>query len=331
MSRPETVVFDPEARSQNAADILTRQIPYKSAYDFVNSCSLFADIIDTRYPDIVFIPQRGAGPIQWVTEEFISQAGQRMPLFVDLPIGTHTITEGDSRRSSGISGLQKRQLVQEAVDSLAAQGKYVPGVSRLMLIDEVQKGGTITQAAQALSDAMERVREREHISDRNKERDNLYVVAAQDNRGNIQDERKESYKKLVMGRPGFTTIPVPTTMFTVDRAEFLNEILKVTEGDIASLDDLTVKQNETARHLFKTLAHVFLAPKQALEELEDLRTHIIAQDLGSTVLQAEMLEALTNPYPVKRGKGATEEHTFSWWYNFCSYRLREMDSEQSNN
>ncbi len=317
----------PEERPQNAADILTRELPHKTAYNFINSCALVADAIDKRHPNFVFIPLRGAGPIQWVVEEFIEGAGKKMPEFVELPIGTHT--SGDSRKPSGIGGLQKRQLIQETIDRLASRPdenhRYKPGESRVVLIDEVQKGGTITQAAQALHDAIADVREKAGIKTWNKDRDDIYILAAQDSRSAVQKDRKSSYMKLLAGREGFSTIPIPTIMFMVDRPEFLDEIVKVGEGPVTSLSDFEIKRNHVARHLFKTMAHVFLHPKQALEELEDLHIQKVAQDLSKTVLQAEMLEALTNPFPVKYGRGATESHTFDWWLNFCKYAVKERN------
>lgn len=309
MTSPNQIATLPEVQPQRAADILTREIAYPEATDFVGGCAVFAETIAKEHPDIIFFPQRGAGPIEWTTEVLIENAGNRMPAFVDLPIGTHTTINADRPELSGISGSQKRALIEQTIDSLIEDGRYVPGKSRLMLIDEVQKGGTISQAAQAIRDAMTKHGDEGVLS----------VIAAQDSRHKlIGDDRTEAFKKLAGNeRKGFKTTTVPTAMFMVDRPQFLDEIWKTNDAKAGSLDDFVINNNDAARRIFRTLAMVYLDPGKALDELEELHRHITAEDLGSTVLQAEVLEAMTDPVPVKGNKHATEKHLFNWWNNFA--------------
>lgn len=132
-------------------DHLTREITPSSAIDLVAGCALVAGIIEKEQPDIVFFPLRGAGPIEWATQEILELDKAPVPEFVDLPLGTHHDLQ--TRRSSnrtGLTGQEKISIVNTAIGRLARAGTLVPNSSRLMLVDEVQKGRTITQAAEAL-------------------------------------------------------------------------------------------------------------------------------------------------------------------------------------
>ncbi len=299
-----------ETQPQRTADVLTREVPFVHAMDFVGACAVFAEVIEKENPGIVFFPQRGAGPIEWTTEVLMEASGKRLPVFSDLPIGTHISINGDKpEHTSGIRPNQKKALIEQTFDDLLEAGLYVPGQSGVMLIDEVQKGGTISQASRLIRQTMYK----------HGDTGILTVVAAQDSRNKmLGDDRTEAYRKLVANeRAGFKTTTVPTAMFMVDRHQFLDEILRTSDGKEVSLDDFIMRDNETARRAFRTLARVFVDPERALTELEELRKHELTRDLGTTVLQTEILEALTDPVPITNGKHATEEHLFGWWTQFA--------------
>lgn len=294
-----------------AEDALAREVPPGHALDFVQGCKVFAEIIAKESPDIVFFPQRGAGPIEWTTKAFINEEKTHTPRMVDLPLGTHIAIndETDTRHESGISGQSKIALIEEMFTRLEDEGAYVPGESRLMLIDEVQKGGTITQAAHAIAQAMRRRGDEEP----------LRVIAVQDSRANlIGDDRKQSYRRLAANeREGFITNVVPTTLFMVDRHYFLDAIWNTLPGDHGQLDGFIINENREARRMFRTLVDVFRNPEQALEELEALSRHDLAPDLGRTVLQNELMETITDPRNLRENRSANFQQLVTWWRSYA--------------
>jgi hypothetical protein len=104
----------------------------------------------------------------------------------------------------------------------------------------------------------------------------------------------------------------------VDRPQFLDEIWKISEGTYGSMDEFLINENPMARSMFKTLVDVYLNPEKALHELEMIEQERVAIDIGSTVLQEELLELMTDPRAVKRGKQATTQHLMTWWRSFAS-------------
>jgi hypothetical protein len=182
-----------------------------------------------------------------------------------------------------------------------------------MLVDEVQKGGTITEAAKAIREAMDERGDTKKLS----------VAAFQDTRHGLDDGgRNSDYLDLAAGEQRGVEVYVQSaSMFMVDRTAFLDEIWKA-EGNEprqgVSLEDFTIVKNDRARSLFRTLAEVSLYPQTAIDELEGLQRQALAQDLGSSVLQQEVLEAMTDPVPVRGSKKqANDTQMLSWWKNYA--------------
>lgn len=276
--------------------------------DFIAGCETVASLIEGSRADIVLFPLRGAGPIRWCVEDFIDdRPSGKKPIFVDLPIGTHITINEREPHDAGIRPSEKRAVIKDVLDDLERNGKYIPGESRLMMVDEVQKGGTISRAALEVSRAM---RERGDET-------RLSITAVQDiRRGFVGMEKTDNFRKMVANEnPRFRTSLVPLALFTVDRASMLDQIWKLPSGRVTAADDLEVQPNEPARRMFKALIAVYKNPKAALQELEALRRSEIAQNLGQTIVQQEVLEAITDPRLTR--DRASETHVVNWWYNFA--------------
>lgn len=314
-------VVSPEFAPVRAEDALSREVPPGHALDFVQGCKVFAEIIAKETPDIVLFPQRGAGPIEWTTAAFLDADHTHIPTMVDLPLGTHVmINEGTGKREGGMSGRSKISLIEEVFTRMQEDGVYVPGESRVMLIDEVQKGGTITQAAHAVRNAMMARGDAE----------SLRVIAVQDSRANlIGDDRKSSYRKLASNeQAGVITNVVPTALFMVDRHYFLDAIWNTLPHEHGQLDGYVIMPNNEARSMFQTLVDVYRDPEQALKEIDAIERQDIAPDLGSTVLQTELLETITDPRSLRPKRSANTSHLLTWWRSYARKALQSRPQPQ---
>lgn len=306
-----------------SADVLTREIPHSEALDFVSACNVLAAIFAKEAPDVVFIPQRGASPMQWTTSALLGEYGKRQPVYAELPLGTHTLGSAlntNPTRQSGLNNEEKQKVIHDCIQKLKNSGQYTPGKSKLMLVDEVQKGGTITQATRLIKDSMVT-----HNDD-----SILTVVAIQDSRnGLIGSNRTASYNRLASNQTqGVKTYVQPSALFMVDVRAFLDTILSTeSEPGMHSLADLVTVENINARRTFKALARVYANPELALQEIEMIASHDLARDLGTAILQTEMLEAMTDPVSIKpRSRQASDKQIIDWWKNFANSVLVQKTS-----
>jgi hypothetical protein len=290
-------------------DNLTKIIDPNEVVDLAASSNIVAGIIEKEDPDIVFFPQRGAGPIQWMCEEMLEQRGVKTPLSVDIPLGTHTDVR--TRLQSGLTPEQKDVIIEDVLQRLQDEGVYQPGISKLMIIDEVQKGGTITQAAHRLKHSMQK---REDDS-------SLSVVAIQDSRSQlIGMQRAHDFKRLAANEDeGYKTFVVPTALFTVDRSQFLDIIASDLDEQAYSespLERLKTVENQESREIFRSFARAFHAPDSGQAEMDMVKRDSLIDDLGSAVLQFAIADALTDPRDVRK-RGSTRR-IVAWWDEYIN-------------
>lgn len=173
---------------------LVSSIDPEAAADFMGCVRAVNEVINKEKPEIVFIPQRGAAPLRWAIEALRgSQAPSDLtvePIFIDLPIGTYR--DLPSKSVNGPTKSLKAKIIRETLTELEGQGLYVPNETSIMLIDEVQNGGTISTAVNALQKAM-----KYDYSDST----TISVVAVQDSRGKlIGNVKAQSYKQIATNR-----------------------------------------------------------------------------------------------------------------------------------
>lgn len=288
-------------------DAMTVDTTYYEALDFMAGCEMVSQAITKERAGVVFFPQRGAGPMEWTITELVQSAQGETPLFVDLPIGTHVTINEERPRYGGITPTEKATVVGETFDDLIELGAYVPGETRLMLIDEVQKGGTISRAALEISRAMRARGDNAKLS----------VVAVQDNRNDLVGMQKTREFQIMATNASkyCRTNVVHMALFMVDRPMLLDQIWKLNRGKIRSLDDLEMQPNTAAREMFATLVGVYRNPEAALKELDAVKQEVLAQDLGGTLLQGLLVEAMTDPRSIRDRVG--DLHLITWWQNFA--------------
>lgn len=289
-------------------DVLTTGATHLEALDFVAGCEVVRWTIQKERADIVFFPQRGAGPIEWTVKALMEHEPiADTPLFVDLPIGTNTpVNTGEERpRTGGLTRGEKSNVVEDTISELEETGFYIPGRSKLMLVDEVQKGGTISAAAMSINKAM---RARGDMR-------RLNVVAVQDIRNDESLQKTESYRRLVSNENNrFRATVVPLALFTVDRVDLLDEIWRLSTGRVESQDDFEIQPNFASRALFETLVRVYQNPDRAMSEVDQMRHEHLAENITRTILQKYLADYVTDPSKTK--DRPSDKHVFEWWANY---------------
>lgn len=290
-------------------DSITRYTTAGEAYDMVKASALAVEIIEKEQPSVVFFPQRGAGPVRLVVEEMLDQLGADKPEFVDLPIGTSNHV--DTHSESGLSKGQKRMVIKDSFEGLAESGVYEPGKSKMMILDEVQKGGTISQASKIIKQTM-----KEH--DDNSE---LVVLAIQDSRGEIIGTSKsEDFRRLSANEiKGIKTYVIPANLFTVDKLPYLDTVVtdkSDNKEDPIGLDNFETLENTSAHELFRVLTRAYMYPDEAEGELRLLKDGKLLSDLGwiSVGLQAVITDAITDPRKIHQETPPQRIH--EWWSLF---------------
>lgn len=311
----EEITGNIEAAVTTPVAVTVRNATHQEAVDFVHSAIVVEEIIEKEKPNIVIMPQRGASPIRWAIEELTEQkAVVDSPKFMDIPIGT--AYDVPSGTETGITKGQKTALIRETLEGLRDEEIYIPGESKLMIIDEVQKGGTITQAARSLQRTLE-----DDFSDQNE----FIVVAVQDSRRNfVGSAMTDEFKIMVANEAkGVKTYSVSASLFTVDRNPLLDivatDISKLEKPEDVKLANFQTIPNYPAREFFKSLVRMTMHPKKALKEIEAIRPDargnanvddIDYDGLDDSAVQMVLTDFLTDPREIK--KPVNEKQLFEW-------------------
>lgn len=261
---------------KRAMDTLVRQAPPTWVADFARGCAVVAALVAKERPGLVLYPGRGAGPLHWTARALL---GGRHPQAVDLPIGSHRTGAAAAGRHlndpplAGLSRPRKKQVVEDALAALRASGAYRPGVTGVLLVDEVQNGGTLVEAARIVRQAM----------DGHGDTSALRVVAAQDQRpGVLSRPRSPRFAELAANNmPGVVAAVVPLMLFTVDRHTLLDRIEP----------DLAVTPNEDARQVFAAVAATAQDPAAALADVAALRAGTVPDSPVGAALAAALAGA----------------------------------------
>ncbi|MBI2018695.1 hypothetical protein HYS96_03210 [Candidatus Daviesbacteria bacterium] len=211
MSHLETSLEEKLIPRYRPIDMAVRRIPPKEAAGFIRGCGTIYVLTANFNPDVIFIPERGAGPIGWALETLGNFYGRRL-YQVSLPLGTHI--EVETGIEARLTKVEKKLVAEWGVErALGACGSS----QRFMLIDEAQSGATITTAAHRLSSCLQRMEVPEP----------LYVIAAQDSRNGWSDRKKaHGFKTLIRNNcPYVRAEIVKMPLFSTDRQVFLNHIL----------------------------------------------------------------------------------------------------------
>lgn len=281
---------------------------------FIKGSQVIAAKVQHIQPDAIFIPERGARPFEWMIEAMRSPDSPAFN-YLHLPIGTHA--DVDTSKLEGV----KPHFKYEAIKGVVEHAIRDRGItfSRPLIIDEVQKGTTLSAATRYLLDIFKE-KGIESV---------LHVIAAQDNRdGSLHFEKNEHYKDLLTNsNPQCEVSVITLPLVTTDRRSLLNTIIPPTEmrtRDNAPKMMMTV-HNVDAQHTLEKLlwvANNSLETHRILEKIKagDLQTEDLT-DEGAKIF-AWIQEVLTEPNTKNKHKSA--ESILNWFNNLLIYLERSQ-------
>lgn len=187
--------------------------PPGQVVDFVRGMQNADKVLEMIQPDVLFIPERGAVPIDWSLQRFEERRGSAR-FRVYLPIGSHMgrNPKRQRRNLSTFTKLEKRMIV-EAMWGVNREQFYPGGVKTPVLIDEVKSGGSIVSVA----DSILRVLKADGFEGE------LKVIAVEDSRARLK--RVEAYNCILDGcRDDIRIITQQAPLFTIDNEYLLNTL-----------------------------------------------------------------------------------------------------------
>lgn len=261
----ETIWHHLDAAAETPMDLLVNSVPPAIAVDFIKGCETIFTEIERYKPDVIVVPERGAGPIAWAVGEYERIHGCSFDKIYPL-IGTHT--DIVTNRLGGYNSTTKKEMINEELRLLLQRRDDVP-VRKTLIFDEVQTGRTLSTATQHLAKSLADI----HGCTR------LKVIAAQDSRRNIL-QRKKVPPFVRMATNTYVNIPTTTILlplFYVDRPHFLNYILQPSDADpMKQPQMLHTLQNVEAQKLIRNL--VLATEYPDLLEIA-IRSIILQEDL----------------------------------------------------
>jgi len=237
---------------------LVRDVPVHEVVEFARGVGAITHLVAQRRNDVIFIPERGAGPISWAMQQWNEFDGSETH-FSYLPIGTHTTVT--DYKQGGYSHTTKKYIIElEVRRQLELRG----AINRPLLIDEVQTGGTLFSAAKNLQEVLKRLQAS----------DVLDVVAIQDNREHsLYREKVPGFIRMVTHEDArFQAATVPLPLFFLDKQSMLNHILEPNdiEDESRKLSLLRIVHNAEAVQLIKDLVLCVKQPellKRAIDQV----------------------------------------------------------------
>lgn len=266
-------------------------------WDYYEGVGRIFEIVNVSKPDIVFFPLRGASPLKWCLDEMGDIRMSKTPLFIELRLGHTNVVESSQEFGTKNS---KRAIIQWDLDNSPLK----PDVEqKVMLIDEVQSGSTLTAATMAL---LEELVERGIT-------DTIEIVAAEDSRVDRQPAR--SYIELKNNScVNLTSVALP--LFHIDREELLDFQLATTpgHGQSTSREHMLVRshimRNTEAERMYRILCQAYLHPYTLHNSLENG-----AVGEYPNKIDIWLREILTNPQVGERR--AERNDILSWLSEFA--------------
>lgn len=209
MSYTETN-WDRYFSEQRPVKVAVSKVEPKEAAAFIRGCREIYNLTVDIDPDVIFFPERGAGPITWTLDVFGDFDGRKLPK-VSLLLGTHI--EVETGKEGGITKGEKRLVIE---DGLRRASELYGSIRKPLLIDEAQSGATLRTAAHFLYSHLRN----QGITEL------LYVIAAQDTRnGWLTHKKAHGFSTIVSNnRPHIKADVVEMPLFSTDRQVFLNHI-----------------------------------------------------------------------------------------------------------
>lgn len=237
----EALVTDRNRRSSNAAAL------------FAIGANAIRHQLASLSPDraITITPLRGAMPMVWAAEGDIGTEGRLDNSFLELPIGefTYESLEGEAKTSGPNVG-QKQKILRTLIDSSFENLGLDEKDASFILLDEVQKGGTLSTLNEIVRSEMRRRGMRPY----------LHIIAAQDIRRRVAEQPKtQSYRLLSSNSVSDTSVSViPMPLLGTDKAALLDTVILAGDPRVTKVspENLTVKRNVAAENLFRGIGTI---------------------------------------------------------------------------
>ena len=218
-----------------ALDRITRIHPTVVA-EFTLGSGVVRAVIDANIDDstTLLLPERGAMPIYWASQRDCDQNIDK----IVLPIGTFNYTTEEGTKNGTLTDSQKRKLVEQHIGSVQT--------GRFMILDEVQKGGTISELTGYV---------------RNIHGGEVVVIAAQDTAlGHLKANKNPYYTRMAsnhLSRVSTTVVPLP--LIACDRPSLLDRLTYSGNTRIATDEkpDIKIVPNIGAETIFRALGTLF--------------------------------------------------------------------------
>ncbi len=257
-----------------AFDRLVRSPPTQVA-NFALSSNIVRSSAASAGESLAILPERGAMPIFWAADGYTAEEPSMLvDGVIRLPIGSYDFEneEGEVRKGT-LRREQKATIVNQFHEDISE-------ADRLLLIDEVQKGGTITEAVSIL-DRQRRV----GLEDDPKR---MYVIAAQDSRKKVAEEnKKEIYQKMIAGNmEGISATVIPMPLIATDSDALLNQLWYPGQSrhPVEPRPPIEIRDNPEAQLIFRLLG-LAARNREALEDTSVLDENLFSLPLGERSAQ----------------------------------------------
>lgn len=223
-------------------ETITSVRPFQTV-EFLDGTTSVRNILSGRQYEgsAALVPLRGAMPIIWAAQGLHHEASLPVEM-IELPIGLfHYVNRDGKLTSTSPNYEQKYRIVERILESRRELGK------RLLILDEVQKGGTISTLIQII----------QQLSHKGVTPPHLNIIAAQDSRQPILRQAKTcSYRSIASNSvSGLKTNVVPMPLIATDRGALLDSIdLRHSNHTLPDIgESLVVSRNQRAEHLIRSL------------------------------------------------------------------------------
>ena len=231
-----------QTSQKSPIETITSVRPFQ-AVEFLDGTTSVRNILSARQHEgsTILIPLRGAMPIIWAAQGLHNEESLPMET-VELPIGLFNYVNREGKSTSTSPNYeQKYRIVEHILESRRELGK------RLLILDEVQKGGTISTLIQIL----------QQLSHSSITPPYLSIIAAQDSRQPILRQAKTpSYRSIASNSvPGLKTNVIPMPLIATDRGALLDSIdLRHGRHTLPNIgESLVVSRNHRAEYLVRSL------------------------------------------------------------------------------
>lgn len=249
-----------------ALDRLVRINPSQVA-NFLLASEVVRTAVTSAGETHTLLPERGSLPVYWAADGHPDEETSIVANgFTRLPIGSFDYYSPDTEQVE--KGTLRREQKRAILKDHFAEINEAP---RVLVIDEVQNGGTITEFVDIVR------------SFREKDSPRLYVIAAQDSRAKVaKGTKKHDYLEMVTGKKdGVIATTVPMPLITTDRDPLLNQLWYNGSTRVPKelKPEIEIRDNPEAELIFRVLGTA-TRNREALEDTSWIDQKVFGLPVG---------------------------------------------------